>query len=179
MPFVIGFASLFALFVLYLVVQTRKAGPQQVSEVALARAITVARATAEEPGNGWSALGSRTSADGLRLRFDHDDDPQAEATFLVDPAGCAKANTLSHRMTVRLGADYESFHVHTRGHAFRVRMRGTGAVVGKEVCIMMRVRGDGTPLGGKVENDDDTDAAVGDWIDFESVEVLDVRRSGG
>ncbi len=36
-------------------------------------------------------------------------------------------------MTVRLGADFETHHVHTMGYVFRVRMRGTGPVVGKEV----------------------------------------------
>ncbi len=57
-------------------------------------------------------------------------------------------------------------------------MRGTGPVVGKEVRIQMRVAGDGAPIGGQVENDDDTDAAVGGWIEFEEVEVLQVGSGG-
>lgn len=174
MPFVIGFMIVFALLVLYLIVQARRAGQRQLGELDLARAVTLARATASDPGNGWSLLGSKTRAEGLHLRFDHDDDPQAEASFLIDPATSGKGNTLAHRVTVRLGDAFETHHVHTRGYVFRVRLRGTGPVVGKEVLIQMHVRSDGTPWGGRVENDDDTDAAVGGWIEFEEVELLQV-----
>jgi hypothetical protein len=34
-----------------------------------------------------------------------------------------------------------------------------------------------TPVCGQVENDDDTDAAVGGWIEFDRVEVLQVGRT--
>ena len=53
-------------------------------------------------------------------------------------------------------------------------MRGTGPVVGKEVRIQMHVANKGRPHGGRVENDDDIDAAVGGWIEFEEVDVLEV-----
>jgi hypothetical protein len=172
MPFVTIFLVVFALLVVYLIMQTKRAGPRQLGEMGLSRAIGVAKATAEDPGHGWSGLGSRTTADGLNLKFDHDDDPEAEATFLVDPSKTKQGNMLAHSLTVRLGSEFESHHVHTRGYVFRVRMRGTGPVVGKEVRIQMHVASDGTPYGGRVENDDDTDAAVGGWIEFEEVEVL-------
>ena len=84
MPFVIGFVALFALLVVYLIVQAKKAGPRQLSEMELARAVLVRKATASEPGGGWTELGSKTTADGLNLKFDHDDDPQAEASFVVE-----------------------------------------------------------------------------------------------
>lgn len=177
MPFAIGFLSLFALLVIYLVVQAKRAGPHQLPDTDLARAVSISRGTAADPGHGWSHLGSRTTADGLNLKFDHDDDPQAEATFLVDPSRPKQKNTLAHTMTVTLGSDFETHHVHTRGYVFRGRMRGTVPVVGKEVRIQMHVAGDGQPYGGRVENDDDTDAAVGGWIGFEEVEVL--RVGGG
>jgi hypothetical protein len=166
------FLALFALLVIYLIFQTKRAGPRQLDEMKLARAITVAKATRSDPGHGWSGLGSKTTAEGLRLRFDHDDDPQAEATFLADPSRPRQGNTLAHSLTVRLGSDFETHHVHTRGYVFRVRIRGTDPVVGKEVRIKMHVANDGTPYGGRIENDDDTDAAVGGWIEFEEVEVL-------
>jgi hypothetical protein len=174
MPFVVAFFIVFALLALYLVVQARRAGPRQLGELDLARAVTLAGATASDPGNGWSLLGSKTTAEGLNLKFDHDDDPQAEASFLIDPAMTREGNTLAHRVTVRLSDEFETHHVHTRGHVFRVRLRGTGSVVGKEVLIQMHVMSDGTPWGGRVEHDDDTDAAVGGWIEFDAVEILQV-----
>lgn len=174
-PVVIGFVALFFLVVAYLVIQTRRAGPPQLTEGELESATVVASATRDAPGPGWTELGSKTTADGLRLRFDHDDDPQAEALFPADPGGATKTSSLAHKRTVRLGADPETHHVHTRGYVFRVRMHGTGAVIGKQVQIQMRVAGDGTPIGGQIENDDDTDAAVGDWIEIEKVEILRVR----
>lgn len=178
MPFVIGFLVAFSLLIVYLAVQVKKAGPLQVGEMQLARAALVREATAAAPGEGWSILGSKTTANGLHLRFDHDDDPEAEATLLADPRRPEKSSTLAHRLSVRLGDEFETHHVHTRGFAFRVRMRGTGPVVGKEVRIQMHVRGDGTPWGGTIENDDDTDAAVGGWIEVESAELLEVGAHG-
>ena len=176
MSVALGFVALFALFIAYMAVQAKRAGPPQLSEMELARATAIASATAEEPGNGWSRLGSRTIARGLHLRFDHDDDPEARATFLVDPTVTKKRSSLALTNTVRLPAEFQTFHVHTRGYVFRVRMRGTGPVVGKQVQIEMHVTDRGVPWGGQVENDDDTDAAVGGWIEFEKVEVLEVRR---
>jgi hypothetical protein len=77
---------------------------------------------------------------------------------------------------VRLGPDFETHHVHTSGYVFQVSLRGTEPMVGKEVRIQMHVGRDGKPVCGRVENDDDTDAAVGGWIEFESVEVLRTGR---
>ena len=48
-------------------------------------------------------------------------------------------------------------------------------MVGREVRIQMVVDRDGRPVGGRMENDDDTDAAVGDWIEVEWAELLRVR----
>ncbi len=173
---VLIFVAVFALFVAVLVMRVKQAGPRQLSEAELARATLIMSSTAEGPYPSWGHLGSKTRADGLNLRFDHDDDPQAEAHYVLNERGLA--NTLSHRVTVRLTESFETHHVHTRGYVFRVRVRGTGPVVGKEIKIMMHVASDGTPLYGAVENDDDTDAAVGGWIEFESVEVLQAPDRG-
>ena len=175
-PPVLAFLVLFAVLVAYLVVQAKRAGPRQLPGLDLERAILVRSATREDPGSGWSQLGSKTTARGLDLKFDHDDDPQAEASFFVEAGPGRTGSSLANRMTVRLGPDFETHHVHTRGYVFRVRLRGTEPVMGKEVRIQMHVGGDGRPIGGRVENDDDTDAAVGGWIEVASVEVL---RVGG
>jgi hypothetical protein len=167
-------AASVALLFGYLFVLVKRAGPKEIDPMRLARGTTIRRAKLGAGEDIWSMPGSRTTVDGMRVRFDADDDPQAEATFLANPAS-PKKNPASNILTVRLGADFETRHVHTRGHVFRVRLRGTGAVVGKEVRLLMRVNADGTPYGGGIENDDDIDAAVGDWIEFEEVEILRVR----
>lgn len=166
-------AGAFGLFVLYLVVQVRRAGPAQLDEAQLARASVVHRWTRDGPAPRWEGVGSATTVDGLRIKFDADDDPQAEATLAL-PGG-RKGGGVSRRITVRLGADFQTYHAHTAGHVFRVRMRGTGGVIGKQVCIMMKPGEGGRPYGGRIENDDDTDAAVGDWIEIEWAEVLKAR----
>lgn len=163
----------FAAIVVWFVIQTKRAGPRQVDDLVLARAVSVRSVAAPEAGEVWALLGSETTAEGLNLRFDHDDDPQAEASFMVEDRSVK--NSLANRMTIRLSDAFKTHHVHTRSYVFRVSVRGTGAVVGKEIRIVMRVHGDGKPFCGRVENDDDTDAAVGDWIEFENVEVLHVR----
>lgn len=163
-----------ALVVLWVFVQTRKAGPAQLDEAQLARASLLHRWTRDGPTAHWEGVGKATTVDGLRIKFDHDDDPLAEAT-LVLPGGRKGGAGVSRRITVRLGADFETYHAHTAGHVFRVRMRGTGSVIGKEVCIMMKPGEGGRPYGGRIENDDDTDAAVGDWIEIEWAEILKVR----
>jgi len=103
MPIGLIIVGIMVLLIAYLVVQAKRAGPPRLPDADLARATVVASATADVPGLGWSNLGSKTVADGLKLRFDHDDDPQAEATFLVDPSVTKKRNSLSLRNTVRLG----------------------------------------------------------------------------
>ena len=100
-------------------------------------------------------MGSKTTADGLNLKFDHDDDPQAEASFVVEASDGSKRNSIAHSLTVRLGQEFETHHVHTMGFVFRVRLRGTGPVIGKEVRIQMHVRSDGTPWRAAIENDDE------------------------
>ena len=64
--------------------------------------------------------------------------------------------------------------MHTAGYVFQIRLRGTGQVVGRQMRIQMMVDGDGKPVGGRIENDDDTRAAVGDWIEVASAEVLEI-----
>lgn len=150
-----------------------KAGPRQVSEAALERARPLTRVTAEDPRHGWSDLGSRTSAHGLSLLFEADDDPQAEATLFV-PGKEGSKGGLANKLTISLSDSFQTHHVHTAGYAFRVSVRGHGAVVGKQTQISMIVDRAGKAVGGGVENDDDTDAAVGDWIEFESAEILKV-----
>ena len=175
MPIVTGFVVVFGLLILWLFIQAKRAGPLTLSDMDLRRAVSIKRADVNNPGDGWSHLGSLTTADGLNLRFDHDDDPKAEASFVIEDRKLV--SSLGQRITVRLTDTFETHHVHTRGDVFRVRLRGTGPVIGREVRIQMHVFGDGKPRCGRVENDDDTDAAVGGWIEFEEIEVLQVGRS--
>lgn len=173
MQWVVGFFAVFGLMVLWLVFQARRAGPRQLKDELLRRGRPIVSATREDPGPGWAGLGSKTTANGLDLRFDHDDDPQAEATlFVPGREGDRPTASLANRITVDLEQDWETHHVHTSGYAFQVRLRGTGAVVGRQTRIQMVVDGKGDPVGGRIENDDDTRAAVGDWIEVESAEVL-------
>lgn len=171
-PWLIVILALFGLAVLWIVRQTRKAGPRELSARDLQLSSPLVRVTADEPGAGWEELGRRTRANGLHLRFDHDDDPAARATLLVPSAARAARGTLANSRTIRLGSEFDAHHVHTAGYAFRVRLRGTGAVIGREIRIQMVVDNAGRPYGGRIENDDDTDAAVGDWIEVEWAEVL-------
>jgi hypothetical protein len=178
MVWVYVFAGVFGLAALSLIYRARKAGPRQVSAEVLARGRPVVRITADDPGEGWQETGSKTQADGLNLRFDHDDDPQAEATLLVPEfERASRSNTFSHVLTIDLSKDWETHHLHTSGYVFRVRLRGDSAVAGKQVRLKMVVGSDGRPYGGRIENDDDTDAAVGGWIEVEWAEVLRVERS--
>jgi len=151
-----------------------RAGSAQVEEAAVGRARRLLRVTPESPDPGWQHLGREPRADGLRLRFDHDDDPAAEATLALAGTDGPFRNTLSNRVTIRLADDFKTHHVHTGGYVFRARLRGTGDVVGREVRLKMLVDGSGRPVGGRIEHDDDTDAAVGDWIEFEWAEVLEL-----
>ena len=171
------FAGVFGLAVLFLIHRARQAGPRQVSDEVLARGRSVVRVTVADPGEGWQEAGRRTQAEGLNLRFDHDDDPQAEATLLVPEfERASRSNTFSHVLTIDLSNSWETHHVHTSGYVFRIRLRGDSVVAGKQVQLRMVVGSDGRPYGGRIENDDDTDAAVGGWIEVEWAEVLRVGR---
>lgn len=173
--FVAGFFVVLGLAVVSLVRTKRKAGPAQLDVRRLAMTTPLLRVTGADPGDGWQDRGRKTTVDGLNLRFDHDDDPQAEATLRAPGVGSgASRNHFSNNRTIRLGADFETHHVHTGGYVFRVSIRGTGKVVGKEVRLQMLVTPNGEAYGGRIENDDDTDAAVGDWIEVESAEILRV-----
>lgn len=160
-----------ALLVGWGLVLTRRAGPQQLDAAQLARASVLQRWTPEGPTPRWQGVGKATTVDGLRIRFDAADDPAAEAT-LVLPGGRKGGAGISRRVTVTLGADFQTYHAHTAGHVFRLSMRGTGPVVGKQVCIMMKPGEGERPYGGRIENDDGTDAAVGGWIEIEWAEIL-------
>jgi hypothetical protein len=178
MNWIVLFFLVFGLMVLWLVVKAMKAGPRQVSDTDLDRARPLVRITTDAPGDGWQNLGSRTQADGISLRFDHDDDPQAEATLLVPERERGGPSSFGHVLTVRLTNTFETHHVHASGFVFRVRLRGDATVAGKEVRIQMKVSGGKRPYGGQIENDDDTDAAVGGWIEFEWAEVLELYGRG-
>ena len=69
-----------------LIWSARKAGRRQLPASILARGRPLVQVTSGSPGEGWQGLGAMTVADGLNLRFDHDDDPEAEASLFV-PAG--------------------------------------------------------------------------------------------
>lgn len=176
-----GIFAFFALLAVALVTsahRAKKAGPRQVSDETLARGRPLVRLTAESPGPGWSELGRRTTADGLRLRFDADDDPLAEAKLFVPRHERAGRNRFGHSRVVTLGSDWATEHVHTGGYAFQVRVRGTGATVGKKVEIQMKVGSNGEPYGASIENDDDHDPAIGDWIDIALAEILRLPPNG-
>jgi hypothetical protein len=151
-----------------------KAGSTTVDPALLERGHTVLHRTVKDYGPGWDVTGSATQSRGLDLRFDHDDDPQAEATMLVPGRSGRGSNLLTNMNTIRLPADFEDHHVHTGGFVFRVRLRGTGSVVGREIRLGMLVDGKGAAHGGRIENDDDTDAAVGDWIEVVGAEILEL-----
>lgn len=175
MGWVIGFVAVFGLMVLAIARQAKRAGPRHVSDDVLARAKVIVRSTATDPSPGWGELGSKTTAEGLKLRFDADDDPQAEAKFFAGEARAA-GNRFAHSQTLTLSSEFTTEHIHTAGYVFRVRLRGTGATVGKQVDMKMMVLSNGEPWAGLIENDDDRDPAMGDWIEFEFVEILEVPK---
>jgi hypothetical protein len=158
-----------ALLVGWVFALTRKAGPAHLSDAVLARARVLHRWTADGPPPHWEGVGSATTVDGIE--FDSDDDPTAEATLAL-PGGREGGLGVAQRITVTLGGDFQTHHAHTAGYVFRLSMRGTGPVFGKEVVIMMKPGEGGRPYGGRIENDDDTDAAVGGWIEIEWAEIL-------
>ena len=177
MKWVIGFGIVFGLCVIALVRGAMKAGKRELSREELARASTLLSVSSSAPGEGWQRLGELTTADGLNIKFDHDDDPQAEALMLAPGVANERpGNSLANNLPITLGADFETYHVHTGGFVFRIRARGTGNVVGKQTRLQMAINPKtGMPIGGKLENDDDLDAAVGDWIEIESAEILQVQ----
>ena len=46
--------------------------------------------------------------------------------------------------------------------------------MGRQTRVQMVVDGSGNAIGGRIENDDDTRAAVGDWIEVDRVAVLEI-----
>ena len=168
------FFGAMGLAVLSLVRLKKKAGPTTIDAALLDGARTLLLRTDEDPGPGWDVTGSATQTRGLHLLFDHDDDPQAEATMLLPGREGRGRNAFTNIHTIRLPADFQDFHVHTGGYVFRVRLRGTGNVVGKEVRLGMLVDGKGDPHGARIENDDDDDAAVGGWVEVEGAQILQI-----
>lgn len=157
---------------LFLVIMVVKTGPSQVDESRLAGATVLRRV---EAGDGsWDELGSRTEAEGLGLRFDHDDDPEAEAWLLARRPPEGKRSQANVR-TVTLQSAFSTHHVHARGSVFRIRLRGTGTVVGKEVEIKVWNTARGVPYAGAIGLDDDDDVAMGDWIEVDWAEILTLR----
>lgn len=120
-PWVIGFLVALGLVTVWLVRVARRAGPRQVSAEDLARARPLLRVTPDDPGPGWTGLGSATHVDGIRLRFEADDDPAAEATLLVPGREGAPHNALANRHTIRLAEAFETHHVHTGWRSWRSR----------------------------------------------------------
>jgi hypothetical protein len=176
--FLTAFLVVLGVCVLLLARGAQKAGKRQLRSEEMAWARTLLAVSQESPGDGWQRLGSLTSSNGLNLKFDHNDDPQAEAMIFAPGASDDTTRSrLSNRVTIELPEEFTTFHVHTAGYVFRVRAKGTGGVVGKEICLKMAVNPRTLePVGGIIENDDDTDAAVGDWIEIESAEILQIPQ---
>lgn len=167
------FAIAFAAFLIFLFIQTRRAGPVQVEESAIRSGRIIREVRREDAGNPWGKLGIKTSANGLDLKFDHDDDPQAEATLYVPGLDAGyTGGGFSTPFTVRLTEAFRTHHAHNSGFVFQVSLRGAPGVIGKEIRIKMVVRKGSEPVGGQIENDDDTDAAVGDWIEIERAAII-------
>jgi hypothetical protein len=172
LPWVLGFLGVFGLCVVLVVRQALRAGPRVLEESALRAARTLVRRTRAAPGPGWEQTGSCTETRGLDLRFESDDDPEARARLFAPDSGGERArSTLANALTVTLTDRFATHHVHTAGSIFHISLRGTGGVVGKQVRLMMAVDARGAPCHGRIENDDDTDAAVGDWIEVEWAEL--------
>jgi len=157
----------------------KRLGKSTVSEAIIEAGRPLLRAHRDLEGARWDALGSATEARGLDLRFSADDDPAAEATIRLPEAPEKPRASTSLVKRVTLTGDWRTEHVHTGGYVFRLRLRGAPGVVGKVVRLQMRVDGEGNPWAGRIENDDDDPAAVGDWIEIEWLEILDVREGTG
>lgn len=164
-----------AWFVVSAIRYSIKAGPAELPPEALARARAVRRLEAGGR-EAWDSLGKATVARGLDLRFDHDDDPRAQAWLLLPEAPRQKPGTLgAQARTVTLSETFDTYHVHSMGHVFRIEMRGTGGAVGKEVRLHMWHERGGVPYGATISNDDDYDGPVGQWIEVRSAELLKVQ----
>lgn len=172
-PALILFFVALALVIVSLVRSVQRAGPRQLPETDLRRGRTIVALTADAPGPGWEEVGSATTVRGIDLRFDADDDPAARATLLApESRRGTRGNLLSNKVTLTLTGAFETHHVHTSGWIFRVTLRGSGKTVGREVQLGMAVDRAGRPWGGRIENDDDTAAATGDWIEIQRAEIL-------
>lgn len=165
----------FAVMVFMAVRAVRRLGPSTISEAQIAAGRPLLRTHRDIDGPRWDELGSATETRGLDLLFRADDDPAARATMLVPGAPVKPRSTTSLVQRVTLTEEWATPHVHTAGFVFRVRLRGAPGVVGKVVRLQLRVDGNGQPWAARIENDDDDPAAVGDWIEIEWLEILDVR----
>lgn len=172
-PGVVVLLVAFGLMVVYFARLQRAAGPRTLDGPRLARARTLLSLTAGEADSAWHELGRATTARGLDLKFEADDDPAARALLRLPGVPEKRRLALANSVAVRLAPDYETHHVHTAGYVLRVRLRGASGVVGREVRIQMVVDGGKEPVGARIENDDDDDAAVGDWVEIESLEILE------
>lgn len=169
--------GILALLIIMALLLGRKAGAPTLSETQLHSATRLLAIGSSDTEATWHELGSRTHARRLDLKFDHDDDPKAEATLRLPDANSDNIGKVSNRVVVTLTDTFQTVHVHTMGYVFQVSLRGTGAVVDKQVIIKMMVDTKGNPFGARIENDDDTDAAVGDWIEIRDIKILQVDSS--
>jgi len=178
MSFLTIAAVVFALLIVVMLIQSAKAGKSVVSEDAIRKGSLVCAITPESPGEGWQELGIKTTARGLDLRFDHDDDPQASATLLFPGYDLSlNRSRFGQSRTITLTSAFATHHVQNSGYVFRVSLRGTGDVIDRQVRIKMVIDGKKEPFGGSIENDDDTAAAVGDWVEVERAELLKLADS--
>ena len=154
----------------------KRLGPATIPEEAMEAGRPLLRVHRDAGDPQWDHLGAGTESRGLDLLFHADDDPEAEATVRAPGAPVKAPSTTSRARRVTLTAEWQTAYVHAGGYVFRARVRGAPGVVGKVVRLKMRVDSAGKPWAGHIGNDDDDPAAVGDWVEVEWLEMLDVRH---
>ena len=166
--------TLFALAAVGIAATMRKLGRPTRTDEQLRNAKVLMILRNGDPHAAWSEKGSATQSEGLNLRFDADDDPAARAFILLPDAPLVnRASTLANVQKIRLADDFVTHHCASGKHACLVKLRGTGAVVGRCVKLQMVIDKAGNAVGVCIENDDDDDPAMGDWIEIDSIAILE------
>lgn len=127
------------------------------------------------PHDTWHELGTETRAEGLDLFFNADDDPAAQATIMLTESKDKKM-LVANNVSVPLTADFQT-HISASGsYAAVVELRADPGVVGRSVNVQMLVSPDGAPIGVRIENDDEHDPAIGDWIRITRIAIVELAK---